>query len=186
MGLIAASGLGKRFGNRWIFRGIEFDLTVGDSLAVLGRNGIGKSTLLKVLAGLSPATTGKVVRGTIGYAALDLALWPQLTAREHVLLAARLRGESGAIDLAEIGLAGAEDQPVKEYSTGMRARLKLALATAHRPEVLILDEPTAALDEEGRRLVERLVGEQLQHGAVIVATNDQTDRRLATHEITLA
>lgn len=186
MELMTVSRLGKRFGPRWIFRGVEFSLAVGDSLAVLGHNGSGKSTLLRILAGLTSPSEGGVVRPVIGYSSLDLSLWPQLTGGEHVSLASRLRGGSCASDLlASYGLGGAVDQLVKEYSTGMRARLKLALATMHSPGVLVLDEPTASMDEEGRELVAQLVSAQLLHGAVVLATNDLEDRRLATHEITL-
>lgn len=186
MGLMTVNGLGKRFGSRWVFRGVEFSLGVGDSLAVLGHNGSGKTTLLKILAGLTSPSEGGVKGGVIGYSALDLSLWPQLTGGEHVSLALRLRGGAPVGDLlSSFGLSGAIDQPVKEYSTGMRARLKLALATMHQPDVLILDEPTASMDDDGRALVARLVAVQLTRGAVVVATNDPADRRLATHEITL-
>jgi ABC-type multidrug transport system ATPase subunit len=67
----------------------------------------------------------------------------------------------------------------------MRARLKLALAVQHSPEVLLLDEPSASLDDEGRSLIEGAVAEQLKRGAVVIATNDPGDRRHATHELEL-
>lgn len=186
MGVIRAESVGKKFGHRWVFRGVAFDLEPGQSLAVLGHNGSGKTTLLKVLAGLVSPSEGKVSAGILGYAALDLALWPQLTGGEHIAVAARLRGGHDGRTLADFGLADAADQMVKEYSTGMRARLKLALSTMHAPDVLLLDEPSAAMDEQGRKLVASIVEDQLKRGAVVLATNDSADRRLATHEIVLA
>jgi ABC-type multidrug transport system ATPase subunit len=122
----------------------------------------------------------------MGYAALDLALWPHLTAREHMALAAELRGVPfEAESLHAVGLEGAADKLVGQFSTGMRSRLKLALAVQDSPAILMLDEPSASLDEEGRDLVDRLVTLQRGHGAVVVATNDTSDRRHATHELEL-
>jgi ABC-type multidrug transport system ATPase subunit len=123
----------------------------------------------------------------IGYSALDLALWPPLTATEHLDLAADLRGTtvSNAELLSFVGLVDAADKPVGQFSTGMRARLKLALATQHAPDVLLLDEPSASLDQEGRNIVVRTIEVAQERGAVIVATNDPADRRLATHELEL-
>lgn len=193
MGLMTASGLGRRFGPRWIFRGLEFELSVGDALCVLGANGSGKSTLLRILAGLMSATEGSVdpkpcdSRAILGYAALDLSLYQQLTAVEHLELAANLRGlESPRTELLDtVGLTQIEGKMVGVFSSGMRARLKLALAVQHEPSVLILDEPSASLDESGRAVVARIVEEQKKHGAVIIATNDQSDRGYATHELEL-
>ena len=193
MALMTASGLGRRFGARWIFRRIEFELEPGNALFVLGPNGSGKSTLLRILAGLLAASEGSVdpkpseSRASVGYAALDLALYPHLNAAEHLDLAARLLGvpAAGPELLEEVGLGDAGGKLAGQFSSGMRARLKLALALQHSPRVLLLDEPSASLDTDGRALVEAAIERQLQHGAVVVATNDPGDRRLATHALTL-
>ncbi|HXH62138.1 MAG TPA: ABC transporter ATP-binding protein [Fimbriimonadaceae bacterium] len=188
MALISCTGLGRRFGPRWIVRGVEIEVSQGQVLCVLGSNGSGKSTLLRMLAGLLSPTEGKVERtGTLGYSAIDLAVWPQLSAREHLDLAGELRGKStDTVALLEhVGLKDAVDQPAGEFSTGMRGRLKLALAIQHSPQILLLDEPSAALDGAGRTLVEQIVDEQKQRCAVVIATNDPIDRRLATHELDL-
>ena len=194
MALMSVSGLGRRFGSRWIFRGLEFELSPGNALCVLGPNGSGKSTLLRILAGLLSASEGSVdpkpcdSRGVIGYAAIDLALYHHLTAKEHLEFAGRLRGlASPRVELLDtVGLSDVDDKPVGQFSSGMRARLKLALAIQHEPPVLLLDEPSASLDENGREIVARIVYEQKTQGAVVIATNDQTDRRYATHELELA
>ncbi|MCH8978198.1 MAG: ABC transporter ATP-binding protein [Armatimonadetes bacterium] len=190
---MTASGLGRRFGGRWIFRRIEFELEPGHALYVLGPNGSGKSTLLRILAGLLAASEGAVdprpseSRAEVGYAALDLALYPHLSAAEHLGLAARLLGlpSSRPELLEEVGLGDVGGKLAGQFSSGMRARLKLALALQHSPKVLLLDEPSAALDSDGRALVEAAIKRQMQSGAVVVATNDPGDRRLATHELTL-
>jgi ABC-type multidrug transport system ATPase subunit len=187
MALISAQGVGRRFGEQWVFRGIDVSLEAGQVLCVIGSNGSGKSTLLRVLSGLLSPSEGQVHRATaIGYSALDLALWPHLTALEHLRLAADLRGvplDDKALE--QVGIEKAANKLVGTFSTGMRARLKLALATQHAPHVLVLDEPTASLDEEGRALLDRTINHQRERGALVIATNDETDRRHATHELDL-
>ncbi len=162
-------------------------------LTVLGPNGSGKSTLLRILAGLMLPSEGVVnrppgsVRETTGYTALDQAVYPGLTGAEHLVSVGRTRKladpKLGLLD--ELGLAAAKDQIASQYSTGMRGRLKLALAIQAQPQVLILDEPTASLDDSGRALVDEVIARQRQRGAVILATNDPADRKWSTLELTL-
>ena len=191
--MVEAKGLGKRYGASWVFRRVEFKLKGGDCLLVTGPNGSGKSTLLKLVAGLEAPTEGRITtqlgdcRTSLGYASPHLRPYPALTGREHLELSGRLRGEeceSGKL-LAMVGLAEAADKPTGAYSDGMRSRLRLALAIQTSPKLLLLDEPGAGLDEEGRRLVERIVSEQRERGCVIVATNDPSERRFGEFEIKL-
>jgi len=192
--MLHASNLGKRYGRRWLFRGLEFELGVGDRLAIVGRNGAGKSTLLKVIAGLIPPSEGKVKlksedpRRSLGYSALDMSLYPSLTVEEHLELTGELRECPARIEelLEFVGLSYALRQPASELSTGMKARLKLAIALQGEPDVLLLDEPGAGLDEVGRELIEKIVNEQSQRGAIVLATNDPLERRFATHELEIA
>ncbi len=186
-------GLGKRYGRRWLFRDVSFELQAGQRLAILGQNGSGKSTLLRLLAGLLSPTEGRVVppdgdpRTTLGYAALEMALYSSLTVVEHLRLAADLRGCDARSDelLDMVGLTYARELSAGQLSTGMKARLKLAMAIQPRPAVLLLDEPSAALDEQGRALVAQIAQEQTARGALVVATNDPQERSLATHELAL-
>lgn len=192
--VLKVEGLGKRYGRRWIFRSLSFQLGHGDRLVIVGRNGAGKSTLLRTLAGLLVPSEGKVTlpegdsRLTLGLSGLEQALYPQLTVAEHLRLAADLRGCDDRTDelLDQIGLDYARDYPAGQLSTGMKARLKLALATQARPQVLLLDEPGAGLDEHGRALVETIAREQRQRGCLVMATNDSAERRLAELELELA
>ncbi|AIE85876.1 ABC transporter ATP-binding protein [Fimbriimonas ginsengisoli] len=186
--------LGKRYGDRWIFRGLSFQLNLGDRLVIVGRNGAGKSTLLRTLAGLLSPSEGKVdlpegdPRLTLGLSALEQALYPQLTVEEHLKLAADLRGCPPRSEelLDQIGLTYARRYPAGQLSTGMKARLKLAIATQAHPKLLLLDEPGAGLDEEGRALVKQIADEQRGRGCLVMATNDPSERRLAELELELA
>jgi ABC-type multidrug transport system ATPase subunit len=191
--LLRASGLGKRFWSNWVFRNLDFELQRDQGLIIVGRNGSGKSTLLKCLAGLLTPTEGAVQtaslrEGTdVAMSALDQSVYPQLSIREHLDLFGQLRGcDSRADELLEKnGLAAFAGRLAYQLSTGMRNRLKLALAIQSNPWLLLLDEPGAALDEKGKTLVESICREQLQRGALVVATNDPSERRLGTHELEL-
>jgi len=191
--LISGRNLGKRFGSHWIFRGLSFDVSRRQGLIIVGRNGAGKSTLLRTLAGLVTPTEGSVELGSedprneLSMAALDQSLYPHLTVYEHLVLFGKLRGCTHRADelLARIGLESAADRFASRLSTGMKSRLKLALAIQPRPGLLLLDEPGAALDEAGKDLVAGICEEQRQNGALIIATNDPLERRFGTHELVL-
>ena len=191
--MLEASGLGKRYGSRWIFRGISFQLQKGDRLAVLGLNGTGKSTLLRCLAGLLSPNEGSISlplgdhRKTLSMAAIEMALYPALSCAEHLQLAGDLRGCDARVDelLSRVGLSQASRLYASQLSTGMRSRLRLALALQPEPLVLLLDEPGAAMDEAGKSLIDGIVEEQAGRGVLIYATNDPSERRHATHELAL-
>jgi ABC-type multidrug transport system ATPase subunit len=121
-------------------------------------------------------------------AALDQAVYPMLTCREHLKLAADLRGcEARDQELLEhVSLQDASEKLASHLSTGMRARLKIALAIQNDPDVLMMDEPGAGLDEAGRELVARITKAQAERGALILATNDPLERRLANLELSLS
>jgi ABC-type multidrug transport system ATPase subunit len=192
--VIGARDLGKRFGARWVFKGLDFNVEPHQRLVILGPNGSGKSTLLKVLAGLLQPTMGSITseltdyRTDIGYAALDMSLYAHLDPYEHLTLAARLRGCEARCDemLDRVGLNHSRHLPASQLSTGLRMRLKLALALQPGPKVLMLDEPGASLDEAGRELLDGICQDQVAEGCVIIGTNDPRERRNATHELELA
>lgn len=116
---------------------------------------------------------------------MDQALYGDLTASEHLVLSGDLRGVAPRAEelLAKVDLP---DVLVREMSTGMRARLRMALAVQADPAVLLLDEPGASLDEHGRTLVTEIAAEQAERGCLVVATNDPAERRLADLELELA
>src|SRR5512139_756246 len=154
---VRLTGVGKRFGKSGplVLDGIDLTIPRGAFVCLIGASGCGKSTLLNVVAGLEPATAGSVeVAGD--RAALmfqEPALFPWLTASGNVELALRLRGmpkrerrDRAAELLALVRLSGAGDKRVHELSGGMRQRVALARSLAQDREVLLMDEPFAALD----------------------------------------
>lgn len=189
--MISCEGLGKRFSSQWAFRRVSLTVEPGACLLLTGPNGSGKSTLLKLLAGLEPATEGSIRRDfdprrEMGYSAADLRLYPALTGREHLDFASTMRGlDAEAGLLQRVGLEAAGEKAAGAYSTGMRARLKLALALMGAPKAMLLDEPGAGLDEDGRVLLEEIVQEQLDRGCVVLATNDPAERRFGDYELFL-
>jgi len=191
--------LGKRFGERWVFRHIELTLSQGTVLVVRGSNGSGKSTLIRILAGLLTPTEGRVQmalagqafaerRAWLGWSATDGALYRELTAREHLRWWATLR-DTDATDtelmahLERFELGARADDLLRTYSTGMRQRMRLALATWGRPPLLLLDEPDAGLDARGMLLLERVIDEHRTFGIVVLATN--RNESLAWGDLTL-
>jgi heme exporter protein A len=188
---IRLTNVSKRFGSALALDGIDLDVAPGASVALVGANGAGKSTLLGVIAGLISPSGGRVevagagrgdghrsrgrVLGVLGHATM---LYDRLTGRENLELHARLRGVSlGRVDavLAQVDLAHAADRPVGSYSHGMRKRVSIARAILHDPEVLLLDEPFAGLDDpSGRRLADLL--ERLRGGRTIVFSTHDSER----------
>ncbi len=192
--ILSAQGISKRFGPRWLFRGLDIEISQGDCLIVTGKNGSGKSTLLKLLAGLERPTEGTLQNGfdneqsNRAYCALDQAVFPALTVTEHLDLAAELRTRpltSNLQLLTTVGLQDHQNHRAQHLSSGLRSRLKIALAIQSQPKLLIWDEPGVALDEAGRELVAKVVKEQTQRGALILATNDPDERRFGTHALEL-
>ena len=194
--------VGKTYGSRHVLRNVCADLRLGDTLVVTGRNGIGKSTLLRIIAGLVRPTRGDVHilangvalqgdarREVLGLVGPDVQLYRDLSAREHVELIARLRGlpagdaqVATVLDRVELGTRA--DDRVGGFSSGMIQRLRYALALMHRPRVLLLDEPTTNLDAAGIALVDGIVERAAEAGIVVIATNEARDMRYA--ELVLA
>jgi len=170
-GGIEVEGLVREFKNGpRAVDGIDLQVAQGEIYGFLGPNGAGKSTTVLMLTTLLPPTAGSArvagydvvkegpqVRASIGAALQEAALDPLLTGREHMRLQTALHGLGGAeretrgTELLErVGLADAADRKVGGYSGGMKRRLDLALALAHRPRILFLDEPTTGLDIQSR------------------------------------
>ena len=196
-------GVSKAFGRRRICSDLSLELKPGDCLAVVGPNGSGKTTLLKLLCGLLRPDQGAIryeVAGTaqervnwyrhVGLVAPDLALYDELTALENLHFLSRVggwaRSEMELRSLVdEVGLAGREDDLIGTFSSGMKQRLKYAAALMKSPPLLLLDEPTANLDEAGVVVVHRIIDEHRSRGICILATNDLREAELAERRIVM-
>lgn len=193
---LRVENLSKSFNRRWIFRDISFRLTQGESLAITGRNGAGKSTLVKILCGLLSPTSGTVEYGidgssvslelakhSLGFVSPYLQLYDEFSGMENLDLLTRIRARKDnlAADpesvLKRFNLWSQRNDPVRNYSSGMKQRLKYAFALLHQPSILILDEPTSSLDEEGSSVVLDVVKEQIRHGILIIATNEPAEAK---------
>jgi heme exporter protein A len=161
--MIRARSLEKRFGDKRVLRGLDLDVGEGEFLLVTGPNGAGKTTLLRVLAGLSAPSGGElevaVERGRVGFVGHEPLVYRELTAVENLDLFGRLyhvpeRRERIGMLLERFGLWTARAERVGTYSRGMLQRLALCRAFLHEPALLLLDEPFAALDDQGAELLE--------------------------------
>ena len=174
--ILRARGVARRYGARVALRPTDLELRPAETLALVGPNGAGKSTLLGILAGAVEPSEGGVEReGRIGWVPQRPAHYGRLTARENLELFARLEGaaadDAGRL-LAEFELPD-DGRPSASLSVGNRQRLNLALALIGRPEALLLDEPTAALDPgQRRRLWDRVDALRREGGAVCFATQN--------------
>ena len=197
------TGIEKRYGMRRVLRDFALVAEGGDVVAITGANGSGKSTVVKLVAGLLRASKGQIAllvnaadesdparrRLLCGYVSPDLTLYPELTARENLQFFCDVRSASPekiASTLVRVGLGGREDDPIGQYSSGLRQRVKLALSVLFEPPVLLLDEAGLALDDKGVALVAELVSEQQQRGGLtLIATNDSREVVLAQRVIAL-
>jgi heme exporter protein A len=191
--VIVARQLAKRYGDRRVFRDIDLDLAAGGFLLVTGPNGSGKTTLLRVLAGLAAPSAGELVlpeRRQIGYLGHEPLVYRELTPLENLTLFGRLyrvpeRGERVGMLLERFGLWDVRHNRVSTFSRGMQQRLGLCRVLLHSPSLLVLDEPSNALDAEGLLLLDGLLAEPGQ--TCVVATHDpERVERHATARLALA
>lgn len=196
------SHIAKSFNRRYIFSDISVTLGDASSLSVTGKNGSGKSTLLKIIAGIlrpSKGTVTVLVDGKnalnnlypfLGFVSPYLQLYDEFTGLENLELVQEIRGLNTPPDvvlgiLARVGLKGRENDLLRTYSSGMKQRLKYAAALIHSPKILLLDEPTSNLDQEGKHLVKEIAAEQLQRGILIIATNEKDEVGLCRQTLEL-
>ena len=200
---LVAESVNKTFGRRLIFRDINFKLNSSTIFGISGPNGSGKSTLVKIIANIISPSSGKLVHsinGTeikpeklhnhIGLVSPYLVLYDEFTAYENLNYFSEIRGisfDKEKVDelLNKFLLFNRKDDLVKTYSSGMKQRLKFIFALMHSPQLIILDEPTSNLDDEGKEVVYELVKEEGSRNVVIVASNEKTDLNLCTNKIDL-
>jgi heme exporter protein A len=194
--MIRARKLGRRFGDKRVLRGVDFDLGAGGCLVVTGPNGSGKTTLLRICAGLAIPTEGELSvaagRAEIGYLGHEPLVYRELTALENLQLYGRLyrvpeRRERIGMLLERFGLWDVRHDRVASYSRGMTQRLALCRVLLHDPALLVLDEPYTALDAAGAELLDAQLAE-LRGGRTFLVSTHDPDRLapLATARLALA
>lgn len=170
---IRASDLACRKGERVLFRALSFALDPGQALQVTGANGVGKSSLLRLVAGLAKPFAGEVRRqGTVGLVDERPALDPELPLGRALAFWSRI-DDVAPINLAPLGLADLVDVPVRYLSTGQRKRAAMARLLGQDAGVWLLDEPLNGLDTQAVRLVEDLTARHCAAGGIALIASHQ-------------
>jgi ABC-type multidrug transport system ATPase subunit len=182
--------VGKRFNREWIFRRFSYEFVSGKSYAITGPNGSGKSTLLQVIAGSLTHNEGTIkltidhrpstidhLYKQIAIAAPYLELVEELTAKEMLAFHAQFKKLTIPAEeiLKIVGLEKATNKQLRYFSSGMKQRLKLAQAFFSDTPILLLDEPTTNLDEDGITLYHQLISSYTKQRLVIVSSNDKQE-----------
>jgi ABC-type multidrug transport system ATPase subunit len=179
--MIRARGLGRQFGEKRVLAGVDLDVPRGGFLLVTGPNGSGKTTLLRLVAGLLVPTAGELEveapREKVGFLGHEPLVYRELTSLENLDLYGRLyrvpeRRERIGMLLERFGLWEARNRRADTFSRGMLQRLALCRTLLHDPDLLVLDEPFSALDDEGAALLDRELAELRPHATFVVSTHD--------------
>jgi ABC-2 type transport system ATP-binding protein len=188
--VLSCRELRKRFGEVEAVRGVSFVIDEGETYGLLGPNGAGKTTTISMVCGLLEPDAGTVVvagrpltthsvdaKSAIGYVPQELAIYPDLNARENLLFFARLYGMSTSAANARvaevlevIGLSERAKEETKKFSGGMQRRLNIGIGLLHRPRLLILDEPTVGVDPQSRNAILESVEALSREGMAVLYT----------------
>ena len=201
---IQVTAASKRFNKEWIFSNLNFSFTTGQHYALIGNNGSGKSTLLQIIAGYIELTKGQInwfdnngqsidssnIFQHISIAAPYLELVEEFTALEQIDFHQQFKPlQTGLtpIELLEkIGLSKAADKQIRNFSSGMKQRLKLALAIFDQAPILLLDEPCSNLDQEGIQTYHQLMQAHAMHKLIILASNDPQEYQFCSQQLSLS
>ncbi|MET9232241.1 ABC transporter ATP-binding protein [Lentzea sp. NPDC003310] len=186
MTVLSCSGLRRRFGDVLAVDDVSFTIGEGETYGLLGPNGAGKTTTISmitgvlerdagevVVAGVPMSTTDVAAKRLVGYVPQELALYPDLTARENLRFFANLYGAGRhRVErvLEVVGLADRANDLAREYSGGMKRRLNVAIGLLHEPKLLVLDEPTAGVDPQSRNQIIENVRTLAAEGMAILYT----------------
>ena len=207
---LECKNLEKNYLGKTVFKNINLNLNSGDSLVITGKNGSGKSTLVKIISHLIKQSKGEInltVENNkiekenfykyTGMLAPYINLYDELTAYENLSFFYKLKSDTSKeiskkelselidVHLEMVNLFKRKNDLVKNYSSGMKQRVKLAFAVINKPPLLILDEPRTNLDNEGIDIVYKSAEEHIKRGILIVATNEKEDFRLGKEIINL-
>ena len=194
---IKVQGLRKDFGDRPVLWDLDLTVGWGEFLVIFGANGVGKTTLLKVLSTQARPDDGRVwvggvervrdavaIRRMLGVVAHQSFLYPEMTCQENLLFYARMYGmkkfDSRVEDVLRlVGLEGRRHQKVRTLSHGMQKRLSIARAILHDPAILLMDEPEAGLDQEALEILGGLLEKWTVGGRTVVMTTHNLEQGLS-------
>ncbi len=192
--ILATRNLTKTFGRVTALDSLSLTLERGEFLTIVGRNGAGKTTFLKIVSSIIRSYTGEVflfggnlkesgdgMRRRIGFVSHESLLYKDLTVRDNLVFYARMYGVENPdrkIDdmIGRIGLEAKSPVPVRALSRGMRQRLSLARAFIHEPRLLLLDEPFTGLDERASEILDAFLGEFVDGGGTVIMVTHNIER----------
>lgn len=201
--LITLEGLGRRFGNQQVIKSLNFQFKEGQSYAVLGGNGSGKSTLIRMIYGALTPSSGKITYREqdailkadeapfyISLAGPYLELIEELTAREFLAFYSKFRlflSDFGPEEILSFAyLQKSADKEIRNFSSGMKQRLRLALAFFTQSSLILLDEPTSNLDPAGVNWYKELIEKHRNQRTLIIGSNfDQNEMGFCDHLLEL-
>ncbi len=193
----------KVFGRRLIFNKINYNFSSGNIYGVTGQNGSGKSTLAKIITGIISPTSGKVnhiinnkkiisekLHNHFGFVSPYLFLYDEFSAEENIFHFSKIRGIEFDIErlkflLSEFNLYKRKNDLLKTYSSGMKQRMKFIFALYHNPELILLDEPTENLDNNGKDKVYEIIESEGKSKCIIIASNEDADIELCTETLAI-
>ncbi|MCM1535781.1 MAG: ATP-binding cassette domain-containing protein [Clostridium sp.] len=196
---LVASSINKKIRKKVILSDVSLDLKSGNVYGFVGRNGSGKTMLFRALSGLMGIDSGSIVWGgktlhkdfsvlpSLGIVIENAGLYPDLTGVQNLTYLAGLTGKIGKEEIVEaitrVGLDPQDKRVYGKYSLGMKQRLAIAQAIMEKPDVIMLDEPTNALDETGVEEIRRVILEEKGRGALIlVASHNKEDIQILADE----
>lgn len=199
---VTLNNVGRRFNKEWIFKNIDFNFTDANKYAILGPNGSGKSTLLSIILGSLSPSEGEInynnsqpvrveeIYQYISFAAPYLDLVEEFTLQEtidfHFQFKAYASGLNAQKVLELLGLKKSQDKALKHFSSGMKQRTKLALACCANTPILILDEPTSNLDEQGIAWYLDLIAQYASEKMIIVGSNQEHEYAFCEHKLNIS
>lgn len=191
--VLTLDGITKSFGRRLVFSDINCSFSSGNIYGISGPNGSGKSTLVRIIANLISPTRGNVIHkldnkiiepeklhNHIGFVSPYLFLYDEFTAEENLVHVSKIRGikfdkqRSDSL-FEQFGLFDRKNDVLRGYSSGMKQRFKFIFALLHEPQLLILDEPTSNLDNDGKDIVYKLIENKGKNNLILIASNENSD-----------
>ena len=200
MHILKAEHIEKTIQGKRILCDIDLELKSGLVYGIVGRNGSGKTMLFRAMSGLMKLTRGRVeydgqelkkdfdVLPSLGITIEHAGMYPEFTGLQNLKILARIKGNISEAEICDaierVGLDPADKRIVKKYSLGMKQRLAIAQAVMEKPEVIMLDEPTNGLDEDGVSMIRQIISEERERGSIVLlASHNKEDINLLADKV---